>query len=118
MLMRRRALRAVGDDEAVLQLDHAARAAREAGIVRHDEQRLALARESLEEQADVGGGLAVEVAGGLVGDEDRRIVGERARDGRALLLAARKHRRAACAPGPRVRRARAAPARARGARPA
>ena len=35
----------------------------------------------------------VEVAGRLVGQHDRRVVGERARDGDALLLAARELRR-------------------------
>ena len=42
----------------------------------------------LEEAEDRVGGLGVEVAGGLVGGEDRRVVGERAGDGDALLLAA------------------------------
>ena len=38
-------------------------------------------------------GRRVEVAGRLVGQHDRRIVGERARDRDALLLAARQLRR-------------------------
>ena len=50
----------------------------------------------LEQPEHLLGGLRVEVAGGLVGDEDRRVVGERAGDRHALLLAAGRARRAAC----------------------
>ena len=39
---------------------------------------------------DVGGGVRIEVAGGLVGEQQARAVGHRARDGDALLLAARE----------------------------
>ena len=42
---------------------------------------------------DLPAGGAVEIAGRLVGEQDRRIVGERARDRDALLLAARELRR-------------------------
>ena len=42
---------------------------------------------------DVVAGAAVEIAGRLVGEQDRRIVGERAGDRHALLLAARQLRR-------------------------
>ena len=48
--------------------------------------------EALEQAEDRLGGLGVEVAGGLVGGEDRRVVGERAGDGDALLLAAGERR--------------------------
>ena len=63
---------------------------------------------------------AVEIAGRLVGQDDRRIVGQRAGDGDALLLAARELRRivmAAVRAG-RPRRAAPRPARRRRARPA
>ena len=40
------------------------------------------------------GGLGVEIAGRLVGEQDARAVGDRAGDGDALLLAARELRRA------------------------
>ena len=43
---------------------------------------------SPEELEDAAGGALVEVAGGLVGHENRRIVHQRPRDGHALLLTA------------------------------
>ena len=61
---------------------------------------------------DVGGGL-VEIAGGLVGEDQRRAVGERAGDGDALLLAARKLARAVGRAARRGRACRAAPRPAR-----
>ena len=48
----------------------------------------ALVVEFLEHAHDLDGGPAVEVAGRLVGEEDRGVVDERAGDGDALLLAA------------------------------
>ena len=56
-----------------------------------------------QELDDLPAGDGVEVAGRLVGDEDRRIVDERAGDGGPLLLAARQLRRAG---GGRARAAR------------
>ena len=44
--------------------------------------------ETLEERHDLDARLGVEVARGLVGQEDRRVVHERARDGHALTLPA------------------------------
>ena len=46
----------------------------------------------LEEPEHGVGGLRVEVAGGLVGGDDRRVVGERTGNGDALLLAAGERR--------------------------
>ena len=43
-------------------------------------------------------GLLVEIAGGLVGEQNRRAVHERAGDGHALLLAAAQRRRAIVQP--------------------
>src|SRR4051812_31725362 len=49
-----------------------------------------LSVEHLEQLDDVRAGLAVEVAGGLVGEEEARRVAERSRDCDALLLATRE----------------------------
>ena len=46
--------------------------------------------ELLEQREDLVGALAIEVAGGLVGDDDGRVVDDGARDGDALLLPARE----------------------------
>ena len=56
--------------------------------------------------------VAVQVSGRLVGEQERRIVGERARDRDALLLAARELRRIVMARGRRARLRRAARRRA------
>ncbi len=55
----------------------------------HDRDALR-AVELLEHLQDLDGGAAVEVAGRLVGEDQRRPVHQRARDGDALLLAARQ----------------------------
>ena len=49
--------------------------------------------ERREEVEDLAGRLAVEVAGRLVAEEERRVVDDRARDADALLLAAGELRR-------------------------
>ena len=61
------------------------------GLVRdeHDGDA-ALAVQPLEDAHDLDAGARVEVAGRLVGEEQRRLVDERARDGDALLLSARE----------------------------
>ena len=68
-------------------------------VVSRDQRRAALAAHEAEElgEDDVGGVL-VEIAGRLVGQHQRRLVGERAGDGDALLLAARQLRRAMIEP--------------------
>ena len=67
---------------------------RQLRIVRHQHQRRPARAVDVEQQLDdrLPGG-AVEIAGRLVGEQDRRIVGERPRDRDALLLAARELRR-------------------------
>jgi len=49
--------------------------------------------EVIEEGHDLVTGLGVQVSGGLVGEDDRRLGDDRPGDGRSLLLAARKLRR-------------------------
>jgi len=61
------------------------------GIMRRDEERDAPLGLQLEKQiVDDGARLGVEVAGGLVGEDDLRPVHESARHGHALLLATRE----------------------------
>ena len=63
--------------------------ARELGVVRDDEQRRAALAVELEEQlVDRLAGRAIEVAGRLVGEQQRRLEHHRARERHALLLAA------------------------------
>lgn len=54
----------------------------------HDHRPPRLAHESVEEIQHVGGGVRVERAGGLVGQDERRVVYQRAGHRQALLLAA------------------------------
>ena len=84
----------VADDRAVAHVDDALRGAREILVVRDDDDRRAVGVQPLEQRDHLGAGARVELAGGLVGEEQRRPVGERARDGDALLLAAGQLRRA------------------------
>ena len=78
------------DDAAVLQVDAAIGAAADALVVRDHQDGAALGvevGEEIEHDLLVGG---VEVAGGLVGEDDLGIVGEGAGNGDALLFAAGK----------------------------
>jgi hypothetical protein len=75
----------------VVQPQHAVAAGGEGRVVRHQHQRRAQSRLQLEQQvAHQRAGVVVEVAGGLVGQQQARPVHQRARDRHALLLAARE----------------------------
>ena len=58
------------------------------GFVCHEHDGVARLVKLRKQRHDLGAGLRVEVAGRLVGQQDRWIVDERARDGHALALAA------------------------------
>ena len=92
-----------------------ARAARgDLGCVGDHEDRRALGVELVDQRHDGVAGGAVEVAGRLVGEHDRRPADQRARDRDALALTARELRSDARRPGRRARRdASASSARAR-----
>jgi hypothetical protein len=66
------------------------RACGDLGLVRDEDDGVAGVVQPLEERHDLDAGLRVEVAGRLVGQQDRRVVDQRARDGDALALAARQ----------------------------
>ena len=84
----------LGDDEAVLHPDDPRRVAGDAEVVGHENHGGAvLLLETAEEFGDLGGVLAVEVAGGLVGEEDGGIVDEAAGDRRALAFTSGELRR-------------------------
>src|SRR5215472_8738247 len=57
-------------------------------VVRRDDDGRALRVDAREERHDLARGLGIEISGRLVAQEDERIVDERSRDRRALLLAA------------------------------
>ena len=77
------------DDAAGPKVQDAVHPGRELGIVGGDERREAgRAHEVEQHREDPVRRLGVEVAGGLVGEEERRPVDQRAGDGDALLLAA------------------------------
>ena len=78
-------------DARVAQGDGARAAFGDAGIVRDDQDGGAQALvEIADEVEDFGAGVGVEVAGRLIGQQDGRMKGQRARDGDALPLAAGK----------------------------
>src|SRR5690606_22959825 len=79
----------VGRDAAGGEADDAAGAASELGVVRDEhERRLVLLVQADQQIDDARTRLAIQVAGRLVGEQDPRVVRERARDRDALLLAA------------------------------
>ena len=60
------------------------------GFVRDEHNGVAAGMQALEHRHDFDAGLRVEIPGRLVGEQDGRIVDERARDGDALALTARQ----------------------------
>ena len=83
--------RRVGNDVAVAERDHPIRHRRHLRIVRDDDHRHAgRAIELTQHGHDLGRGLAVEVAGRLVGEQQVGLADEGARDRDPLLLAARQ----------------------------
>ena len=81
----------VADDQAVAQRDAAVGAAGESRIVRHQHQRGSFALVQRDQQFEnMLAVLAVEIAGGLVGQQNGRPHHEGARQRHALLLAAGK----------------------------
>src|SRR5690242_7387473 len=81
-------------DHAVAHVHDTARRARQLFVVRHDDERRAVAIEPVEEANDLRAGAGIQLAGWLVGKEELGLVRQRTRNGHALLLAARELRRA------------------------
>ena len=82
---------------------------RELRIVRDEHDRRAAPAIDVDQEVDdLVAGAGVEIAGRLVGEQDRRLVGQRPRDRHALLLAAGELRRIVMAPRPPGRPRRAA----------
>ena len=79
----------VGHDAAVAEADEPRSVLGDVVLVRDEQDGdAALLVQALEDAHDLDAGARVEVAGGFVGQDDRRLVDQRAGDGDALLLAA------------------------------
>jgi hypothetical protein len=113
------------DEDAVAHRDQPVGGGRDAGVVGDDHERLPGRAQAIEEPEHVQGCGAVEVAGWLVGEDDARLVAERARNRDPLALAARERRGQMLGPvcepdlfqqlrGPAACRARRAPGQQRG----
>ena len=76
----------LGHDPAVQHVDDAASLRGQALVVGHDEEGGAVAIEPAKEVEDLAAGGGVELTGRLVGEQDRRPVGQRAGDGHPLHL--------------------------------
>ena len=81
------------DLTAVEQPDDPGRSRGEPLIVRHHDDRGPGLVEFLEDGDDLVAHLAVEIPGGLIGEQDARAADDRPRDGDTLALAPRKLRR-------------------------
>src|SRR5436190_12538763 len=82
---------AIAADETVAECDDARRVLGNVGLVRHEHDAdAALDVQLLKDAHHLDAGARIEVAGRLVGEQQRRVVHERARDGDALLLPARE----------------------------
>jgi len=83
----------LADESPVAHRDPPVCARRDALVVGHDDECEPLLMQTLKEPQDLQGGSTVEVASGLVGQDQRGFVGKRAGDGDPLALAARERRR-------------------------
>ncbi|MNP07720.1 hypothetical protein D3C76_997590 [compost metagenome] len=79
---------AVADDQAVADLDDALGPRRHFAVVGDEDHHVALARQLVEQAHDLGAAVAVEGAGGFVGENDVAAVHQGAGDGHPLLLTA------------------------------
>ncbi len=76
-------------DPAILHTQNPPRRLRHAAVVRHDDEGRALLLVEIGQQRhDLVAGLGVEAAGGLVGQDQRGLIGQRARHGDPLALPA------------------------------
>ena len=104
------------DDLAVLHAGDALGGGGDVVVVGDHQDRLAALVEAAEQLDHLVAALGVEGAGGLVGEQERRLVGEGPGDGEALALAAGERARAPPWPCRTARAGRAG--RGRGSRPA
>ena len=81
------------DHSSALHRQMTVGARRHRRIVRDDDDRRAVGVDAIEQRGDLFAGFLVELAGRLVGEQQRRPVGQRARDRHPLHLAARQLRR-------------------------
>ena len=96
-------------DLPVGDVDRARGKRRHVGIVRHQDDGDPFGVELLEHPQDLDAGVRIEVAGRLVGQDQRGPVHQRPGDGHALLLSARHLRRLVMRPGRPVPRDPAGP---------
>src|SRR5438094_6990969 len=82
---------AIAADKTVAECDDARRVLGDVGLVRHERDAdAALDVQLLKDAHHLDAGARVEVAGRLVGEQQRRVVHQRAGDGDALLLPTRE----------------------------
>lgn len=79
---------AVVDDPAILQTDDAVGLHGDGIVVGDEDDGVALLMQLLQHPQHFAAGVRIQRAGGLVGQDDRRVAHQRPRDGNALLLAA------------------------------
>jgi hypothetical protein len=78
----------VGVDLPVADVNDAVGVLGDIGLVRDEDDGVAFGLQLIEQRHDLNTGFGVEISGGLVGQDDRRAVDQRARNGDALTLTA------------------------------
>ena len=87
----------VGDDSPVAQGNHASASLGDELFMCDHDHRPAVAAKVVEDIEDFLAGLGIQIPRGLVSQHDHRVVDQRPRDGRALLLPTRQLRRSVVA---------------------
>src|SRR5580704_18926327 len=80
----------VSFDFAIAQADHAVRICSDVRFMRHEDARIALFVQARKERHNFFSCLGVQITGGLVCKQDRRIVDQRPGDSYALALPSRQ----------------------------
>src|ERR1700674_5593744 len=84
-----RAFALIAGNDSILDVNNPVRVSRDIVLVRYQDDRIAFRLQAVEQMHDFVARLGVEISGGLVSQDDRRLVDQSACNGDTLPLAAR-----------------------------